>query len=78
MLIPPPLPSYTLSPALPELSEEDLAAVDRCLAGFAGQIPGVLVTAVRTRGLHRIIELETAVGPIIVSERTEVPAQISA
>jgi hypothetical protein len=78
VLIPPPLPNFTLSPSMPELTDDEMAAVERCLAGLAGQVPGVLVTAVRDRGRHRVIELQTALGPVIVSEPNEVPASLQA
>ena len=71
MLIPPPLPNFTLSPTMADLSDEEMASVERCLAGLAGQVPGVLITSVRDRGRHRVIELQTALSPVIVSEPTE-------
>jgi hypothetical protein len=73
VLIPPPLPNFTLCPSMPDLNDEEMASVERCLAGLAGKVPGVLVTSVRSRGRHRVIELQTALGPVIVSEPTEVP-----
>ena len=54
-----------------DLSDEEMASVERCLAGLAGQVPGVLITSVRDCGRHRVIELQTALGPVIVSEPTE-------
>lgn len=71
MLIPPPAPSFTLSPSLGDLSPADLAAVQRCVASLAGQMGGVVVTGVRVRGRHRIVEVETLMGTVIVQEALE-------
>ena len=78
VLIPPPAPLFTLSPALTELPAEDLASVERCVASLSGKLAGVIVTDVRIRGRHRVVVLETALGPMVISERIESAASIHA
>ncbi len=77
VLIPPPPPMFTLSPALMELPAEELAGVERCVASLSGKLAGVIVTDVRIRGRHRVVVLETSLGPMVISERLE-PASIHA
>ena len=71
MLIPPPAPSFTLSPALGALPGEELASIERCVASLSGKLAGVIVTDVHTRGRHRVVVLETSLGPMVISERLE-------
>lgn len=69
MLIPPPIPAYTLSPDIGPLSADQERALERCLASLCGRVAGVLVTAIRTTDLHQVVELATAAGPLLVLER---------
>ena len=78
VLIPPPAPSFTLSPALGLLPDEEFASVERCVASLSGKLAGVIVTDVRTRRRHRIVVLETALGPMVISERIESTTDIRA
>jgi hypothetical protein len=78
VLIPPPVPVITLSPALSELPDTELESVERCVASLAGKIAGVLVTDVHVRGRHRIVKLETTIGSMVISERTDAPGDVQA
>jgi hypothetical protein len=69
MLIPPPPPAYTLSPALSDLSTGQDAALGRALSAMTGSVSGVLVTAARSTALHHVLELATSEGPVLVIER---------
>ena len=71
MLIPPPPPRFTLAPGLVDLPMDRMEAVERCLAGLAGKLPGVLVTGVRVHRGQLIIELESKHGAIVVTERLD-------
>ena len=71
MLIPPPPPRFTLAPGLVDLAPDRMSAVERCLAGLAGKLPGVLVTGVRIHRGQLVIELESKHGPIVVTERLD-------
>lgn len=69
MLIPPPLPAYTLAPGLPEPSAVERRAIERCVASLGDEAAVCLVTGVRRTGRHMVIELLTPSGPLLVLER---------
>ena len=73
MLIPPPGPAYTLAPGIGPLGPDQEGALLRCLAALSGRVAGVLVTSVRTTGGHHVVEMATAVGPLLVLERAPDP-----
>jgi hypothetical protein len=77
VLIPPPRPTYTLSPAIGDLSPSEDRALGRALSALTGTVPGVLVTAVRTTPLHHLLELSTAAGTVLVVERATVEVAVS-
>ena len=68
MLIPPPVPAYTLDPDIGSLSAEQQRALERCLDSLVGEVGGVLVTALRTRAGAHVIEVDTASGPMTMVE----------
>ena len=69
MLIPPPLPTYTLAPGLPDLRTGQQHALEAALGGLTGRVHGVVVTAVGTTLSHHVIELMTSAGTLLVLER---------
>ncbi|HET6690694.1 MAG TPA: hypothetical protein VFG74_07510 [Miltoncostaeaceae bacterium] len=71
MLIPPPLPTYTLAPGLPPLGAGQQHALEAALGGLTGRLHGVVVTAVGTTLSHHVIELMTSAGTLLVLERVE-------
>ena len=62
MLIPAPLPTYTLAPGLPDLRTGQQHALEAALGGLTGRVHGVVVTAVGTTLSHHVIELLTGAG----------------
>ena len=71
MLVPPPLPSYTLSPDLAPLRNGQQRALEAALGGLMGRVHGVVVTAVGTTLSHHVIELMTSAGTLLVLERVD-------
>ncbi len=71
VLIPPPLPTYTLAPGLPDLGAGQQSALEAALGGLIGRFQGVVVTAVGTTLSHHVIELMTSAGTLLVLERVE-------
>jgi hypothetical protein len=71
VLIPPPLPTYTLAPGLPALGAGQQHALEAALGGLTGRVHGVVVTAVGTTLSHHVIELMTSAGTLLVLERVE-------
>ena len=69
MLVPPPPPSYTLAPGLPELGDGQRRALEACLLALTGRHAGVLVTGVGTTLDHHVIELTTPAGSLMVMRR---------
>ena len=69
MLIPPPLPTYTLAPDLPPLRPGQQAALETCLDALTGRLSGVVVIAAGTTLSHHVIELLTPAGTLLVLER---------
>jgi hypothetical protein len=79
VLIPPPLPTYTLAPGLPDLRTGQQHALEAALGGLTGRVHGVVVTAVGTTLSHHVIELMTSVGTLLVLERVaDHPAVVAA
>lgn len=68
MLVPPPLPAYTLSPALDDLDEDTLAVIERCLRALTGQVGGVVIVGVGATDKHVIIDLATTGGSVLLME----------
>jgi hypothetical protein len=73
MLIPVPLPAYTLAPDIGPLTPEQESVLHRCLVSLTGRLPGVIVTGVRTTEDHQVLEMATAEGPLLVLERATAP-----
>lgn len=73
MLIPAPLPTYTLSPDLGPLSVGQLAALQTCLSALTGRLSGVLVERVTTTSSHHLLELITPAGRLLAMERVAAP-----
>ncbi|MFN8111445.1 MAG: hypothetical protein U0Y82_16630 [Thermoleophilia bacterium] len=68
MLVPPPPPAYTLSPALDDLDQDTLAVIERCLAALTGQVGGVLVVGVGATDRHVIVDVTTPNGSVLLME----------
>jgi hypothetical protein len=68
LIIPPPPPAYTLSPALDDLDEDSLAVIERCVAALTGQVGAVVVVGVGATDQHVVIEVATAVGTVLLME----------
>lgn len=69
MLVPPPLPAYTLAPDLPDLRPGQQRALEACLGALTGRLSGVVVTRADTTQSHHVIELATPAGTLLVMER---------
>ena len=69
MLVPSPLPTYTLAPGLKPLSGGQQAALESCLSALTGRLSGVLVTSASTTASHHLIELITPAGTLLAMER---------
>ncbi len=69
MLVPAPLPAYTLAPGVGPLDAGQQDALDGCLAALIGRVSGVVVTAAGTTLTHHVIELMTSAGALLVLER---------
>jgi hypothetical protein len=69
LLVPPPLPAYTLAPGLAPLEPGQQAALEACLAALTGRVAGVVVTAAGTTLTHHVIELVTSAGTLLALER---------
>jgi hypothetical protein len=68
VLVPTPIPVYTLDPSLDGLDADTLAAVERCVASLAGHVPSVIVAAVAWTDRHLVVELDTPLGPMLMLE----------
>ncbi len=68
MLVPTPIPVYTLSPALDDLDAETLATIERCVASLAGHVASAVVTSIAWTERHLVVELETTMGPMLLLE----------
>jgi hypothetical protein len=73
VLVPAPLPTYTLSPGMPPLSGGQQAALEACLSALTGRLTGVLVTSASTTASHHLIELITPAGTLLAMERVDAP-----
>lgn len=69
MLVPAPLPAYTLAPGIGPLDAGQQIALEACLAALTGRVTGVVVTAAGTTLTHHVIELMTPAGAMLVLER---------
>jgi len=69
VLVPPPLPAYTLAPDVGELTPAQRRALECCLRSLSGRVPGVMVTGAGRTTTHEVLELDTALGRVIVLER---------
>lgn len=78
MLVPPPLPAYTLAPDLPELRPGEQRALEACLSALTGRLSGVVVTAAGTTLSHHVIELATPAGTLLVMERVARDERVAA
>lgn len=68
MIVPPPPPAYTLSPALEDLDEDTIAVIERCVAALTGQVGAVVVIGVGVTEQHVVIELATSAGAVFLLE----------
>ena len=71
MIIPPPLPAFTLSPDIDSLTAEQARVLDSCLSSLTGRVGAVMVVSTRTTATHTVIELDTTLGTLVVMERLE-------
>jgi hypothetical protein len=71
VLIPPPLPTYTLAPGLPPLGAGQQHALEAALGGLTGRLHGVVVTAVGTTLSHHVIAITAMAGSVLVLARVE-------
>jgi hypothetical protein len=78
VLVPPPLPAYTLAPDLPELQPGEQRALEACLDALTGRLSGVVVTAAGTTLSHHVIELATPAGTLLVMERVARDERVAA
>ena len=69
MLVPAPLPTYTLSPDIAPLSDGQQAALVACLSALTGRLSGVLVESAVTTPSHHVLELITPAGRLLAMER---------
>lgn len=69
MLIPIPLPVFTLAPDVEELTTTQTRMLNDCLATLDGRIAGVMVIAAKSTSTHEVLELITTNGPLTVMER---------
>ena len=68
MLVPPPPPAYTLSPALDDLDEDSIEVIERCLHGLTGQVGGVIVIGIGATDRHVIVDVATCDGSVLLME----------
>ncbi len=61
MIVPPPPPAYTLSPALEDIDDDTIAVIERCVAALTGQVGAVVVIGVGATEA-------TSVGPVFLME----------
>lgn len=73
MLVPAPLPTYTLSPDLRPLSGGQQAALDACLSALTGRLSGVVVESAVTTPSHHVLGLITPAGRLLAMERVAAP-----
>lgn len=73
MLIPIPLPVFTLAPDVEELTASQARLLNDCLATLDGRIQGVMVIAAKSTSTHEVLELITANGPLTIMERWPQP-----
>lgn len=73
MLIPIPLPAFTLAPGVEDLSRRQTRMLNDCLTTLSGRVPGVMVLAVKSTPTHEMLELATTDGPLILMERYRRP-----
>lgn len=73
MLIPLPLPAFTLAPGIENLSRRQTRMLNDCLATLSGRVPGVMVLATKSTPTHELLELATTDGPLILMERYRKP-----
>jgi hypothetical protein len=78
VLVPPPLPAYTLAPDLPALRPGEQRALEACLSALTGRLSGVVVTAAGTTLSHHVIELATPAGTLLVMERVARDERVAA
>jgi hypothetical protein len=71
VLVPAPLPAYTLAPGVGPLEPGQQVALEACLAALTGRLTGVVVTAAGTTLSHHVIELLTPAGSLLVLERVD-------
>ena len=69
MIVPPPAPVFTLVPGVPDLTPAQSRMLDSCLDALSGKVAGVMVTRAARVGDVEVLELETALGPVIALER---------
>ncbi len=73
MLVPAPLPTYTLSPDIAPLSCGQLSALEACLTALTGRLSGVVVESAVTTPSHHVLELITPAGRLLAMERVAAP-----
>jgi hypothetical protein len=78
MLIPIPLPAFTLAPGIEKLSRRQSRMLNDCLTTLSGRVPGVMVVAAKSTPTHEVLELVTTDGPLILMERYRKPQQRAA
>lgn len=68
VIIPTPVPVYTLCPTLEDVDRDTMLAIERCVASLAGYVDSALVTSLGWTDRHVVIELETPLGPMLMLE----------
>lgn len=71
MIVPPPLPTYSLAPGMAPLTAAQQRALETSLGHLTGRLSGVVVTSAGTTLSHHVIELMTPAGLLLVLERVE-------
>lgn len=69
MIVPPPRPAYTLAPGIESLSEDHERLLGGVLTYLTGRLGGLVVSRATHTETHVVLELETAVGSILIVER---------
>ncbi len=69
MIVPPPRPAYTLAPGIESLSDDHERLLGGVLTYLTGRLGGLVVSRATHTETHVVLELETAVGSILIVER---------
>jgi hypothetical protein len=77
MLVPPPMPTYTLAPAIDHLSAEQMDFVERCVCSLTGQVATVFISDLRFTERQRSMQATSSVGDLLIIEILSEPATLT-